>query len=393
MQIHVSREGKSYGPYSVGEANAYLQSGELSANDLAWFEGAAGWIPLRQIPEIECPAMLPPPLPAHGVPSHYHHVAVWKFALLSILTVGTYDIIWFYKNWKFIKERDGSDIMPFWRAIFGVLWCFPLAKDIRQHSPEPAPGYLGALPLAYLAFHLCWKLPEPWWLISMFSFIPLAVLVLQVHRINSTRGSRAPYYGRIGLGAVTGMVVGALVLVMAVASSFHWIVPSRVVTGEEIRPADLRFLRAEGMLEDGELPLYFYSIGIFSVADEGNLLTDRRVVSYFRLPFESARLLISSATFEEIHQIETTYSDSALEDSEVFVQTSADADDGFYLSLSSEEGGDRTFVNRLTELWNEARHKKEATGEDGPPAGAPAAVGEAVTPLEVEPAPVGPGAD
>jgi hypothetical protein len=30
-----------------------LASGELNENDNAWFEGAAGWIPLNQVPGID----------------------------------------------------------------------------------------------------------------------------------------------------------------------------------------------------------------------------------------------------------------------------------------------------------------------------------------------------
>ncbi|RYG59736.1 DUF4339 domain-containing protein, partial [bacterium] len=43
MQIHITRNGQSFGPYSLDEVNAYLISGHLNGSDLAWHEGAAGW--------------------------------------------------------------------------------------------------------------------------------------------------------------------------------------------------------------------------------------------------------------------------------------------------------------------------------------------------------------
>jgi hypothetical protein len=39
-------------------------------------------------------------------------VSITKFLLLSIGTLGLYEIYWFYKNWGFIKARDRSDISP-----------------------------------------------------------------------------------------------------------------------------------------------------------------------------------------------------------------------------------------------------------------------------------------
>ena len=49
MQIYVSRAGQEFGPYSLDDVNAYLESGQLNANDLAWFEGETDWKPLREL--------------------------------------------------------------------------------------------------------------------------------------------------------------------------------------------------------------------------------------------------------------------------------------------------------------------------------------------------------
>lgn len=52
MQIHINRDGQNYGPYSLDEARQYLASGNLAATDLAWYEGAPGWMPLSQVPGL-----------------------------------------------------------------------------------------------------------------------------------------------------------------------------------------------------------------------------------------------------------------------------------------------------------------------------------------------------
>ncbi|RYG60205.1 DUF4339 domain-containing protein [bacterium] len=39
MQIYIARPDQTHGPYTIAETNAYLATGHLSLQDLAWFEG------------------------------------------------------------------------------------------------------------------------------------------------------------------------------------------------------------------------------------------------------------------------------------------------------------------------------------------------------------------
>ncbi len=52
MQIHVSRNGQEYGPYSIEELRQYIASGMFAYSDLAWYEGLSAWTPLSAIPEL-----------------------------------------------------------------------------------------------------------------------------------------------------------------------------------------------------------------------------------------------------------------------------------------------------------------------------------------------------
>lgn len=61
MQIHVAREGKELGVFSLEEINRQLAAGTLHLSDLAWYEGAAGWAPLSTVPGVGAP-------PASAVP-------------------------------------------------------------------------------------------------------------------------------------------------------------------------------------------------------------------------------------------------------------------------------------------------------------------------------------
>lgn len=56
MQIYIGRDGKRYGPLSLDELNSHLESGRIQREDLAWFEGAAGWGPISSVPGVRLPS-------------------------------------------------------------------------------------------------------------------------------------------------------------------------------------------------------------------------------------------------------------------------------------------------------------------------------------------------
>ena len=64
-KIQILREGQLYGPYPEGSARDMLAAGQLLAEDLAWYEGAAEWKPLTQVlePTPQAAQATPPPPP------------------------------------------------------------------------------------------------------------------------------------------------------------------------------------------------------------------------------------------------------------------------------------------------------------------------------------------
>jgi hypothetical protein len=64
MQIHITREGKQLGPFSLEEINRQLAAGTLSLSDNAWYEGASGWAPLSTVPGVTGGASSSPTIPA-----------------------------------------------------------------------------------------------------------------------------------------------------------------------------------------------------------------------------------------------------------------------------------------------------------------------------------------
>ena len=69
MQIHVARDGKELGVYSLEEVNRQLGAGTLRLTDQAWYEGAAGWAALSTVPGVSAtPATATTPAPVSPAP-------------------------------------------------------------------------------------------------------------------------------------------------------------------------------------------------------------------------------------------------------------------------------------------------------------------------------------
>lgn len=114
-------------------------------------------------------------------------VATHKFIVLSICSFSIYELYWCYQNWKRLKTASSQNLSPFWRAFFAPLWGFSLFRRIR--ATALANGVIvgwsaGALGTFYLILFGLWRLPDPWWLISFASFIPMVPVQQAAQRVN-----------------------------------------------------------------------------------------------------------------------------------------------------------------------------------------------------------------
>ena len=143
------------------------------------------------------------------------------------------------------------------------------------------------------------------------------------------------YFVWVPLGLV-GVVLAGLMVLGSMGP------PLAVVTGEELSPDDLRILLDEDIIEPGETVVLFYSAGLFSVREDGSLLTGTRVISYEEI---DDGLWIGSAFFDEIASVSVEEPGGALHDTQVLVTLHNGR--SFYLLISTEENGDKRFLKEL----------------------------------------------
>jgi hypothetical protein len=109
-----------------------------------------------------------------------------KFVALTILTLGAYNIIWFFKYWEQIKKAYNLNIRTVWRTIFIMFTCFRLFsiinKHLKKYNSEISPLHLTII---YILGCLFTKLPEFLSLLSILCYVPQFIIQHKINQINT----------------------------------------------------------------------------------------------------------------------------------------------------------------------------------------------------------------
>jgi hypothetical protein len=150
-------------------------------------------------------------------------VSLLKLTLMSLATLGLYEVYWFYKNWKCVRRNDGDKVNAPIRALFYPLMSYYLFQRIRGHADKAQVGprlQAGLLATTIFVLAALWRLPDPWWLVSLLGFLPLLPVQSTVNEINRKLAPQAGINGRFSGWNVAGLVVGGILLLMSLIGTF-----------------------------------------------------------------------------------------------------------------------------------------------------------------------------
>ena len=83
----------------------------------------------------------------------FYPVPLTKYVLLGAATLGMYQVYWFWRQWRWVMRHEDAEIIPFWRAFFGVFWLYPLFSTANGRAVPPLANWIGA---AGGAMYLIW---------------------------------------------------------------------------------------------------------------------------------------------------------------------------------------------------------------------------------------------
>jgi hypothetical protein len=152
----------------------------------------------------------------------FFDVSIPKLVVLSVCSLGIYELYWFYKNWQLVRARERSDISPLSRAVFGYLFCYALFKQVRDydaqtgHSPRLPAGVLAA---GWGIVTLLWQLPDRYSLVANLASLFIVPVQAAANRINSGAGFLSKN-ARFTLWNWLTVALGGTVLVMDALGMF-----------------------------------------------------------------------------------------------------------------------------------------------------------------------------
>ena len=143
-------------------------------------------------------------------------VSLWKLTLMSVCTVGLYQIHWFYWNWRLIKQRERRRLSPPWRSMTGLLFAFPLFRRIlREEDNRPRRVLLEVLLfLLWTYLSLAAYAPTPWTLVSLASVIPLLPIQAAANAMNIKASPGHDSNSRFSSWNIVAIVVGGTLLTL-----------------------------------------------------------------------------------------------------------------------------------------------------------------------------------
>ena len=151
MDYFISRDGQSYGPYTLADLQRYVASGEVSLNDLVTSEALAEPVAVARVVgniAVAAPPMAPPVslATAYPGPPNLH----WGLVLLfSVVTWGIFVLVWEVVLAVWVKkvEPESKSVFYYGGAVLAVLGTF-VAGFMHVMHPS-APNSTGILQLVY----------------------------------------------------------------------------------------------------------------------------------------------------------------------------------------------------------------------------------------------------
>ncbi|MGI0117543.1 DUF3857 domain-containing transglutaminase family protein [Zooshikella sp. RANM57] len=274
-------------------------------------------------------------------------VSFVKFITLTICTFNIYCLYWYWMN-----RRTFMGAVGYVRALL-MVFLFPVALPFlyfsamrANHHKYPLWGFMLGVGYLVLLTSLWW-LPAPWNFIALLSGVFLLPLVKQVNNYVKCFENDTQTNHEWRARHVLLTVVSCFFIMYQFATYLSFMPSSEVIAGDQLWKKDLKFMHRNGLLRTDEKLLYFYSDGLFSFQEDGNAVTNKRVLSYWRDDL-TQQLNVETAGFNEIINIDVDR--QLLKDNTIITVTRTDGSQ-FILFVSQKGRKDHFFTQKLLTLW------------------------------------------
>jgi hypothetical protein len=151
----------------------------------------------------------------------FYAVSTLKFTVMTLATAGFYLLYWFYKHWRYVHSRE--QVLVIVRTIFYPVTAYSLMRRVQEMAPQAGtPGIRQPGMLAFLVFFfaLLGNAPDPYWLASLLSILPLLPVQAAVNELNRKVAPDADPNERFSGGNIAWIAIGALLWALILVGMF-----------------------------------------------------------------------------------------------------------------------------------------------------------------------------
>ena len=147
-----------------------------------------------------------------------------KFIILSVCSLGLYEVWWIYKSWDFFRDKDNLDIMPIARAIFAIFFLNSLFEKIQHFSKSK--GYTKTFSsfgnfIGFIGLNFVSRLPDPYWLVSFLSVLFLIPALESLnYGIKNSGDYKVIENGKYNNRQIGLIIVGAIMWILVLIGMF-----------------------------------------------------------------------------------------------------------------------------------------------------------------------------
>ena len=154
----------------------------------------------------------------------------------------------------------------------------------------------------------------------------------------------------IGVLAAVGLSFGVLIFVAlavyGVAMGTGHVPDSAVVAGDKLPSRVVALLHDHEIVEADERVHYYYSAGLFDHLSDGHLISDERVVWFWKIDGTVDQFWL---VYDQIADIRVAWGSGLLDDTVITIVDKDDDEAEIY--VPTEDGGDRKYYQQLRKLW------------------------------------------
>jgi len=184
-----------------------------------------------------------------NTPPYPYVISTEKLLIMSVLTLGLFDIYWFYRHFKSFSSENEWRITAWVRAIFYPLTSYTLFRElnISVRKVDPAKGVSTVMvPILLFIINMLWKLPDPFWLITFASVLFLVPAQNTINFYWREKFGDKVEQAKFGGWNIAYSIIGGIFLILALIGTFF---PER----HDFSPlSDPELLNESGLLDDSD---------------------------------------------------------------------------------------------------------------------------------------------